>query len=575
MVIPETVMYNGTAYTVTSIGDWAFRWCQGLTSVSIPNTVTSIGSNAFSSCWDLTSVTFRNSLVSIGDYAFYYCSGLTSIDIPNSVTSIGDNAFQGCSGLTSIKVAADNTTYDSRDNCNALIETATNTLIQGCTNTVIPNSVTTIGNSAFYGCSGLTSVTIPNSVTSIGGSAFEGCSGLASVTIGNSVTSIGSKAFYGTGIYNNSSEGVFFVDNWVCGYKGTMPPNTAISLVEGTRGISGSAFFGCSGLTSVAIPNSVTSIGECAFFYCTGLESIELPNSVTTIGKEAFMACENLKHVILGNSVTSIGDQAFDGVYKSLTVGMVTPIEIPNSIFHDRIYTTLYVPFGSKAAYEAADRWSDFKRIIELANTTPIETETTITVEVIGSEDLSDNVIDGIYYNVGDDSYDATDGSIVIGQTTNMGQIINKKPGSEDMRDNFTGVVLDVAAGQGTIKVNTKTTGNAQLVVQIGNGTPMIATKTEQGDVVVNYNLEEDTYVYIYAIIGSSAARMNRAPSDAEVRIYDIAVIPTTTGISSTKYGETASGRSFTLDGKPLVKPKKGLNIIVMSDGTVRKVIVK
>lgn len=333
-------------------------------------------------------------------------------------------------------------------------------------------------------------------------------------------------------------------------------------------------FRNCNGLTSASIGNSVTSIGDYAFFHCNGLSSIELPNSVTTIGKEAFRLCDNLEHVILGNSVTSIGDDAFEGL-KSLTVGMVTPIEIPRYAIGDRQYTTLYVPFGSKAAYEAADYWSDFKRIIELASTTPIDTEKTITVEVVGSEDLSDNVIDGIYYNVGDNSYDTTDGSIVIGQTTNMGQIINKKPGSEDMRDNYTGVVLDVAAGQGTIKVNAKTTGNAQLVVQIGNGTPMIATRTEQGDVVVNYNLEEDTYVYIYAIIGSSAARMNRAPSDAEVRIYGITVSPFTTGISGTKYGDTASGRSFTLDGKPLVKPKKGLNIIVMPDGTVRKVMVK
>ena len=319
----------------------------------------------------------------------------------------------------------------------------------------------------------------------------------------------------------------------------------------------------------------MTSIGDYAFFHCNGLSSIELPNSVTTIGKEAFMLCENLKHVILGNSVMSIGDDAFDVDLMTLTVGMVTPIEISSSALGNRRYATLYVPFGSKAAYEAADYWSDFKRIIELANTTPIDTETTITVEVIGSEDLSDNVIDGIYYNVGDYSYDATDGSIIIGQATNMGQITNRKPGSEEMRDNFTGVVLDVAAGQGAIKVNAKTTGNAQLVVQIGNGTPMIATRTEQGDVVVSYNLEEDTYVYIYAIIGSSAARMNRAPSDAEVRIYDIAVIPTTTGISRTKYGETVSGRSFTLDGKPLAKPKKSLNIIVMPDGTVRKVMVR
>ena len=125
------------------------------------------------------------------------CSGLTSITIPNSVTSIGGAAFRGCSGLTSIAVDKSNTIYDSCDNCNAIIETATNTLIQGCENTIIPNFVTNIENGAFYGCSGLTSITIPNSVTSIGPSAFYGCSGLTSINIPNSVTSIGSQAFYG------------------------------------------------------------------------------------------------------------------------------------------------------------------------------------------------------------------------------------------------------------------------------------------------------------------------------------------------------------------------------------------
>ena len=149
IIIPESITYSGTTYSVTSIGDNAFR----------------------RSLW------------------------LTSVTIPNSVTSIGDNAFGGCSGLTSVTVDKNNGTYDSRDNCNAIIDTSTNTLIVGCKNTIIPNSVTSIGNSAFYGCTGLTSVTIPNSVTSIGDRAFSGCSGLTSVTIGNSVTSIGDGAF--------------------------------------------------------------------------------------------------------------------------------------------------------------------------------------------------------------------------------------------------------------------------------------------------------------------------------------------------------------------------------------------
>ena len=274
--IKKVVIKDG----VTSIGNIAFWGCSGLTSVTIPNSVTSIGESAFYGCSGLTSVTIPNSVTSIGGSAFSGCSGLTSLTIGNSVKSIVESAFSGCSGLTSLS---------------------------------IPNSVTSIGESAFSGCSGLTSLTIPNSVTSIGGSAFYNCSGLTSVIIPNSVTSIGYGAFYGTKWYDNQPDGVVYAGKVLYAYKGTMPSNTKIDIKDGTKGIGGSAFYGCSGLTSVIIPNSVTSIGTYAFYGCSGLTSVTIGNSVTSIGDGAFCYCSGLTSVTIGNSVTSIGSYAFEG----------------------------------------------------------------------------------------------------------------------------------------------------------------------------------------------------------------------------------------------------------------------
>ncbi|MDE5608467.1 MAG: leucine-rich repeat domain-containing protein, partial [Muribaculaceae bacterium] len=255
--IPESVTYSGTSYSVTLIGDYAFRDCSGLTSVNIPNSVTSIGKYAFSGCSGLTgTLTIPNSVTSIGDYAFSGCSGLTgTLTIPNSITSIGNYAFYGCSGLTGTLT--------------------------------IPNSVTSIGYSAFSGCSGLTSVTIPNSVTSIG-SAFSGCSGLTSVTIPNSVTSIG---------------------NSFSGCSGL----TSVTIPNSVTSIGGSAFKDCSGLTSLTIPNSVTSIDSEAFKGCSGLTSLTIGNSVTSIGYDAFSFCSRLKEVTIedGSKTLSFGENVF------------------------------------------------------------------------------------------------------------------------------------------------------------------------------------------------------------------------------------------------------------------------
>ena len=261
VVIPETVTYNGKTYSVTSIGDYAFYLCSGLTSVTIPNSVTSIGS-----------------------WAFYYCSGLTKVIVPNfdikNWCSIKFGNYYANPLLYAHHLYSDENTE--------------------ITELVIPDGVTSIGSFTFPGCSGLTSVTIPNSVNSIGNSAFFGCSGLTSVTIPNSVTSIGAEAFY-------SCSGL-----------------TSVSIPNSVTRIGTFAFSGCSGLTSVTIPNSVTSIGSSAFRGCSGLTSVTIPNSVTTINSRAFYDSK-IKSLTIGGGIQTIASDAFS--YSSSANG-ATPVKV-------------------------------------------------------------------------------------------------------------------------------------------------------------------------------------------------------------------------------------------------------
>ena len=367
IIIPESITYSGATYSVTSIGDYAFSSCSGLTSVTIPNSVTSIGYRAFYGCSGLTSVTIPNSVTSIGVRAFEGCSGLTSVTIGNSVTSIGSSAFSGCSGLTSVTIGNSVTTIGD-------------SAFSGCsglTSVTIPNSVTSIGGGAFFGCSGLTSVTIGNSVTSIGIAAFRGCSGLTSVIIPNSVTSIGKYAFADcsglTSVVVDKNNGTYdsrdncnaiietSTNKLVVGCKNSIIPNSVTSIGR-------YAFRNCSGLTSVTIGNSVTTIGYFAFYNCSGLTSVTIGNSVTTIGDYAFSGCSGLTSVTIGNSVTSIGKYVFwgcSGLTKLVSLA-VEPPTCDNGTFKEVDKTTcqLLVPEESINKYKTADQWKEFLNIL-------------------------------------------------------------------------------------------------------------------------------------------------------------------------------------------------------------------
>ncbi len=249
--------------SVTNINNDAFYGCDSLTTITIPSSVKSIGKNAFRFCYSLKTLTIPNSVTSIGAYAFEDCLALTTVKISASVTSIGEGAFNFCNNVTTIIVDDKNPKYDSRNNCNAIIETKTNTLIYGSLNTVIPDSVTYVGNNAFYSYKNLETITIPNSVKSIGDYAFFSCENITTLTIPDSVRSIGDAAFQ---------------------Y--------------------------CSALKTITIPESVTSIGDSAFFGCNSLTAYVYENSYA----HKYMIDNNIKYKIIEPQPEIVlGDVDFDG----------------------------------------------------------------------------------------------------------------------------------------------------------------------------------------------------------------------------------------------------------------------
>ena len=305
---------------VTTIGDYAFGDCAGLSRVTLPNSLTNMGGSAFSGCSGLTNIAVdvlnpqyadRDGVVFTREQTAliqYPVGRVGGYDVPSGVTGIGDNAFGGCSRLSSITLPSSVTTIGD----GAFMECT------GLTSIVLPDSLTSIGNWTFQDCTALRSVTLPKSLISIGRAAFWTCTALTSVNLPNSVTTIGNQAFYRCSALANATSDAATIGDEFSGLQGLR----TVTLGSNVTSIGASAFAGCGGLRSITIPNSVTNIGSKAFLHCAWLTSLALPNNLTSVPEEAFRGCTRLTSLALPESLIQIGDYALSGCagLRSLTL---------------------------------------------------------------------------------------------------------------------------------------------------------------------------------------------------------------------------------------------------------------
>ena len=577
VVIPESVTHDGVDYSVTSIGD-----------------------KAFSSCHFLVSVNISNHITSIGKYAFCDCYKLTSINIPAGITSIETGVFAGCYELTKVEIHSN--AIVSQDYEWLSGKYLYNILGNYVQEVVIGEEVTKIGNCAFWGYKSLISVTIPNSVTTIGSGAFSGCEKLTSITIPSSVTSIEYNPFNacsgllsiqveeGNTVYdsrNNCNAIIKTADNEIItGCQNTIIPNSVTSIGPG-------AFHMCTGLTSIDIPSSVTTIKGGAFWYCTGLTSVSIPNSVTTIGEQAFMGCSALASVNIPNGISTIESAVFAGCG-------ITSITIPNSVttigeeaFEGCRLTSLTIP---KSVVSIAS--TSFAACAYSLATIQVESENTMYDSrencnaIINSADntlilgCQNTIIPNDVEKIGDYAFNGCRELTSIDIPNSV-----KSIGDYAFRNCYKLNTVNIPNGTTTIgEYAFEGCGGLKTIV-------LPKTITTIGNYAFNYLGSKEIYCYAeqlpeignYVLFPYSGANSTLHVPAAAIETYknaeqwkDFGTIlaltdddPKPTGIESVNNSIKTAERYYTIDGKQLSTPQRGMNIIKMSDGTTRKAIVK
>ena len=506
-------------------------------AVSIPNqvafndnnyTVTSIAQSAFEGCIDMTSVTIPGSVTTIGGAAFYYCTGLTTVDIPNGVKTIGEGAFSKCEGLTSV---------------------------------TIPSSVTSIGKNAFFQCYGLTQITsgienpfaiddgvFPTSVYNNASllvpsgkrSAYQNTAGWKRFRNIVEASAVG-KEFEANGVrYLIGENSTVSVTSKTGKYAGAVSIPSQV-YYDGNNytvtSIAQSAFEGCVDMTSVSIPGSVTTIGDAAFYYCTGLTTVEIPNGVKTIGEGAFSKCGGLTSVTIPSSVTSIGKNAFFQCYglTQITSGIETPFAIDNGVFPTSVYNnaSLLVPSGKKSAYQNTAGWKRFQNIYY------VDGVYTLTYYV-----------DGVEYKSATYSY----GAGII-------------PEAEPIREGYTfsgwSYIPETMPAE-EVNVTGYFTINQYTITYVIDGEEYATEMIDFGSKVDPPTPpSKDGFDFAW----------EEYPETMPAHDITINGAYTTTGILSIAV-ESGKAKIFTLDGRQVDAPQKGINIIRMDDGFIKKVVL-
>lgn len=591
IVIPSVITPQGDKYPLTVIGitEDAFAFHDDITSVSIPNTVTSIGACAFIGCTGLTSITIPNSVTNIGYCAFNLCEGLTSITIPASVNFINTYAFNSCKNVSSITVAKGNNIYDSRDDCNAIIKTASDILIQGCNTTKIPNTIKSIERSAFSGSRKLSSVSIPNSVTKIGEGAFNATWDLEEVNITDlsAWCNIEFADEEANPLHISCADQTKILKLNGIDIKDMIIPN-------GVTEIKQYAFCDYDSLKSVVIPNSVIAIGYKAFYCCDGITSVVIPNSVTSVGKYSFYGCDNLKSLIIGNSVDTIDAYGFGGEWlrgtinslnKIVSLNPTPPVCENSNVFYEKNYSnaTLYVPKDSFSKYFIHDVWGKFANIKKIETVASEINLSDTDVEMNRGENitLSAKIIPS-NTTLTDLSWESSNTDVVIVDQT--GKITALKPGKAII----TVRALDGSNVMATCNITVKGAriklSHTEVSLPV-NDIMTLSYTVEPKDVSIEWSSSDLDVAYIkknsdgsVTVVGMAdgVATITARALDGSDETASCLVKVGEAGVEGVEVDDNVIEIArYDIYGRLLSKPVPGINIVKYSDGNTRKLIIK